>query len=107
MSIGLRVKEQRKKLKLTQQELATKISMSLDFIKKLETNRLNPSLETLDKLCVLFDVSSDYLLCKIGTNEENRMKVIREYEKLSPDKKKIVDDIIQKITDERKDKGDS
>lgn len=64
MTLGSRIKEQRKKLGLTQPALAEKIDMSLNSIKQLETDRVKPSLETLEKLTDLFEVSSDYLLCR-------------------------------------------
>lgn len=62
MTLGTRIKEQRKLLGLTQPQLAEKINMSINSIKQLETDRVRPSLETLEKLCDLFGCSADYLL---------------------------------------------
>lgn len=102
MSIGSRIKEQRNKINLTQQELAERIELSLNMIKRLETNRVKPSIETLDKLSTLFEVSTDYLLCKVSEQEELRRNAFNEYLKLSDDNKLLVDTIINKIM-----KGDS
>ena len=62
MTIGNRIKEQRKILKLTQPQLAEKINMSIDSIKKMETDKMTPSVETLSKLADLFGCSADYLM---------------------------------------------
>ncbi|WP_138752754.1 helix-turn-helix domain-containing protein [Paenibacillus sinopodophylli] len=62
MSLGQRIREQRRKLGLTQPQLAETIGMSLNTIKQLEIGRVKPSIDTLEKLSNLFGVTSDYLL---------------------------------------------
>lgn len=64
MSLGKKIKEQRKLLGVNQQELADKLDMSLNSIKKMETDRMVPSLETFEKLINLFNVSADYMLSR-------------------------------------------
>ncbi|MDR6776251.1 MULTISPECIES: helix-turn-helix domain-containing protein [Paenibacillus] len=70
MNIGEKVKEQRKLMGLTQPQLAEKIEMSIDSIKKLETNRMNPSIDTLNKLIKFFKVKADYFLDNLEKESE-------------------------------------
>lgn len=93
MSIGSRIKEQRKKLGLTQHELALKIGLSLDMVKKLEIDKANPSIETLEKLSDLFNCSTDYLLERNNPEEE----IINVFNKLSDKDKEYVIELIKKI----------
>lgn len=50
----------RKKKKLTQEELAAALDLSVGFISQLERGITKPSLDTLSDIC-------DYLDCPIGT----------------------------------------
>lgn len=58
----LRIAEQRKKLGLSQEELATKLKISQKSISKYERGDRRPSFETLVAMSSIFNVSVDYLL---------------------------------------------
>ena len=45
--LGLNIKKRRKELNLTQQELADRLGLSLNFIGKIEVALSKPSLDTL------------------------------------------------------------
>ena len=45
--LGENIKERRKQLGMTQQEIADKVDMSLNFIGKIEVSFSKPSLDTL------------------------------------------------------------
>lgn len=62
--IGRRIREERKKLGLTQDALARKVGISVNFLSLIENGR-NMSMETLAKLANAFGVSIDYLLCDV------------------------------------------
>ena len=47
VELGKNIKKRRKELKLTQEELAQKMNMSLNFIGKIEVAFSKPSLDTL------------------------------------------------------------
>ncbi|MGI2294126.1 helix-turn-helix domain-containing protein [Paenibacillus sp. GXUN7292] len=64
MSLGLRIKELRKKSKLTQKGLASKLGIDHTTISKWEADVYEPDTTTLSKLADLFDVDTDYLLCR-------------------------------------------
>lgn len=59
---GLRLRELRLKKKLTQAQVAKRLNISKSIISGYENNTKTPSLEILTQLCVLYDVSSDYVL---------------------------------------------
>ena len=59
-----RLKELRHKAKVTQKELAQSINSSQQNIALYEQGRRKPKYETLEKLSVFFNVSTDYLLGK-------------------------------------------
>ena len=59
---GDRLKELREKEGITQVELAELIDKRSATISFYETGRRNPSIEVLDELADLFDVSTDYLM---------------------------------------------
>lgn len=64
LTLGQKVKKIRKWTGKSQQTLANDIGVSIDTIKSIETERSNPSIETLSKLSDIFDISTDYLLGK-------------------------------------------
>lgn len=57
-----RIATERKRLDLTQEELAEKLNISQKSISKYETGAHKPSFETLTEMAKLFNVSTDYLL---------------------------------------------
>lgn len=69
--LGERIAEQRKKLGLSQEELAEKLNISQKSISKYERGDRRPSYEVLVLMAALFDVTTDYLLgeeiCMVGT----------------------------------------
>ena len=60
--LGDKVKELRKKMKITQQELATSIGLSQSAIGMIEGNRQGASNDTLVKLANALNTTVDYLL---------------------------------------------
>ncbi|MFV0239535.1 MAG: helix-turn-helix domain-containing protein [Lacrimispora sphenoides] len=57
-----RIATERKKLNITQEELAEKLNLSQKSISKYETGARNPSYDTLTQIAKFFNVSTDYLL---------------------------------------------
>lgn len=62
MKIGDRLKELRKSYRISQEELAKKLSTSRSSIGMFESNARIPTTDTLIKYSNFFDVSIDYLL---------------------------------------------
>ena len=57
---GERIKDVRKKNKMTQEELAEKLFLSVDSISKMENGKVMCMPEHLTKICQIFNVSADY-----------------------------------------------
>ena len=62
MTIGERVRNRRKNLQLTQQELAESIGITPQHISAIEQEKGNPSLAIVPKLAEELGVTTDYLL---------------------------------------------
>jgi len=59
---GLRLRELRKKRKLTQKNVADRFGLHPNTIRYYENNTLTPSVENLVDLAVLYNSSVDYIL---------------------------------------------
>ena len=55
--LGINIQKRRKKLRLTQQELADKIGIGLNFMGKIEVAFSKPSLDTLIKIASALDTT--------------------------------------------------
>ena len=62
--IGKRIKAARTFHKLTQQKVADVLGMTINAYQKYEQSERSPSLETLVKIADLFQVPTDWLLCR-------------------------------------------
>lgn len=61
-NMGDRIREARKKLNLTQEQLAEKLDVTVAYISEIERNLKLPSMPLFIKLVEVLDVSSDYIL---------------------------------------------
>ena len=61
---GERLREIRTEKHLKQSDLAEKLNVSGNTVHSWETNKQEPSMETLLKLCEILEVSLDYLFGK-------------------------------------------
>jgi transcriptional regulator with XRE-family HTH domain len=68
-----RIKQLRIEKKWSQDELAQKIDADARQISRYETGRITPSVETVAKLAIAFEVTSDYLLMENAARKPFRM----------------------------------
>lgn len=61
---GKRLQQLRKSHKITQQQMADKLDVVLRSYQRYEADDFQPSLEVLVRIADIFDVSTDYLLCR-------------------------------------------
>ena len=61
MTIGARIRQQRKALGLTQKALGEQAGIAEPTIRKYESDRLHPKYETLEKLAAPLGVTAGYL----------------------------------------------
>lgn len=74
---GERLKIARKQNKLSQEEVAEIINISRSSISKFETETQEPNIETLKRLCELYEVSADYII-GIRIKNKNRIQIINQ-----------------------------
>ena len=60
--IGRRIRTQRKSLRITRDELAESIGVSVNFCSDIELGKKGMSIETLVKMAKALHVSTDYIL---------------------------------------------
>ena len=60
--IGVRIREQRERLRYTREQLAEKLDVSSKFISDIELGVKGVSLKTLINLSTILDMNVDYLL---------------------------------------------
>lgn len=70
--IKYKIKELRKEKKMTQKQLASLINKSETGLASWEQGLSEPSINDIRLLCIIFDVSADYLL---GLEDETGAKV--------------------------------
>ncbi|WP_374717054.1 helix-turn-helix domain-containing protein [Geobacillus thermodenitrificans] len=76
--LGEMLKRLRKQQRWTQEQLAEQLNVSRSQISKWENGSTLPDIQSLEKLCRLFNVSADFL---IGS-EVQRREVLREVKRL-------------------------
>ena len=62
MSVGERLKKARKRKKLTQEEVATLLYCTPQAISRYETNKIEPNMQILQKMCIIYEVSADDII---------------------------------------------
>lgn len=77
MSFGTILKKIRQDNNLTQDELAKKIETSRSNIANYENDKNMPSVDILEKLSKLFNISIDYLLGKSNIRNPEELKSIK------------------------------
>lgn len=71
VTLGELIKKTRKKLKMTQADLAKKIGKKTITIRKYESNEINPSIEVLEKIAQVLEISIWDLLAASMTSPAN------------------------------------
>lgn len=67
---AVRIRELRKKSKMTQKALADKLYVDCSSVTKWETGKAKPDFDKQQKLADIFEVSVDYLLGRVDNNLE-------------------------------------
>ena len=99
--IGARIKETRRNKRITQEQIAEYLDISVSYTSRLERGVEKINLETLVKISALLEVSPSFLLDCAGTVEKdylhNDLKEITK--KYTPDKMKLLLKIAKDISE--------
>lgn len=91
--MGLRIKSERKKLKLTQEQIAERLDISVKHLSEVERGLAGLSVENLIKLSSIFGVSIDYLVK--GEADKNKWNgVLLELQTVEPEKENLIKELI-------------
>lgn len=95
IEIGMRIKQIRTQRKITQEQLAEMIDVTVQYISDLERGVTGSSVATIVKLCQVLDVSSDYILLgKEGSTDPQLQQKLNE---ISPAQKNAILEILEKV----------
>ena len=107
MSLADNLKRLRKKRGWSQTQLAEQIGSHLSHINRIETGKYNPSLDVVQKLATVFDVTIDYLVSdtdedfkEVRIEDKNLMERIKLIDSLEQDDKtaliRVIDSMLTK-----------
>lgn len=101
MDLGTRLKNLRIKKGLSQRQLAKIVGCSHQSIAVYEQNGNLEKIRILQKICLLFGVSADYLINGVKSNDlyeitNEEIQLILKYRSLSEYYKSIVKNILEK-----------
>ena len=99
--MGQRIMTRRKSLRLTQEELAEKIDVSTQMISNLELGKKAIRPENLAEVCRVLDISADYILTGVNTNNQEINIIAEKLMKLSNKEFEIVSDLIDYMQDKK------
>lgn len=100
VNMGIRIAQRRKELRLTQEQLAEKMGLSLQSISCIELGKKAIRPENLANLCTYLDVTADYVLYG-KRNEQQMHDTVAKLSSLSPDAYRTVQDLINLLYDKK------
>ncbi|MGN1320698.1 MAG: helix-turn-helix domain-containing protein [Acutalibacteraceae bacterium] len=94
IKMGSRIAEQRKLQKMTQEQLADKMDVSLQSVSSFELGKKSISSTNLAKLCDCLNVTSDYIL--YGRRDEKQISsIVSAISKLGKEEFNIVKSLVE------------
>lgn len=102
--VGERLKRARLLKKLTQEDLAEEMEVSVAFLSRIERGKSPINLRRLTQLCLLLDVSEGYVLSGSSDNSETYLE--EDFKNIldtcSADQQKLIYDIAKIIANNKK-----
>ena len=81
-----RIESLRKSRGWNQDDLAKLLNVKRAAVSKYETEKISLSAETIKKLCDIFDVSADYLLCF----SDDKKQAVKDEQPVSDNHKRLI-----------------
>ena len=103
--IGSRIKKARLAKKLTQEDLAEQVNVSVAFLSRVERGSSHINLKRLNQICTLLDVSEGYILngASSDSTEYLNKEFIELLKKCSPEKQKMIYNVAKAIAETEED----
>ena len=99
--IGKQIKMHRLQADLTQEVLAEKCNLTIEYLSKIENGKVHPTIDTLANICELlaFDMSELFSGVIVGLVNYRNEDIVNYYQKCSPEIKPIAIDLIKKLSE--------
>ena len=98
--IGRRIKEARTEQKMTQENLADRLDISIAFLSRVETGKAHVNLKRLTQIAEILNVSPSYLLT--GSNTTSKDYLREDFriilDRCSPEQQKLIYQISELIS---------
>lgn len=98
--IGRRIKEARIAQKMTQEDLADKLDISIAFLSRVETGKTQVNLKRLTQISEILKVSTSYLLTGSNTTSKEYLKEDFKsiLDRCSPTQRKLIYQISELVS---------
>ncbi len=97
-AIGQRIKSRRKELNMTQEELAERLDISVEYTSRVERGSVSASFQLFEKVCAALGISEEELYFgKTGIYQDE--KVLSAFKNLPPEKQYAAMKIIEIISE--------
>lgn len=101
IDMGKRIAQRRKELRLTQEQLAEKMGVSLQTVSCIELGKKAIRPENLANLCTCLNVTADYVL--YGKRNQQQMDdTVSKLSSLTPEEYRVVQSMIELLYDGEK-----
>lgn len=99
--VGQRIKEERKKYRLTQEKLAEEAGLNDSYIGQIERGSKKPSMESIVKLANTLGITVDYLLQDVVPAKKNALleEVLAELSKRDDEEIRLILNMIRLMGD--------
>ena len=99
--IGFRLKQARLNKKLTQENLAEKLDVSIAFLSRVERGTLDISLKRLSQICELLDTTEGAILNGVSTTSRNYLNndLVSLLKNCPPEKLKLVYELAKVVVE--------
>lgn len=99
-SIGRKIQNRRRELKLTQEKFAEKMGVSINYIGMIERGIRIPKLETFIQIANTLDVSTDDLLADFlePSGNGSKYKLACKIDQLSESERILISEVIDLLT---------
>jgi len=98
MSLGERVKQRRKILKITQQDVASALGVTPQYISLIEQDNTTPSVSLLPKLAEELGITIDYLLTGKESIVTKPIPAIKADKSLSLKAKRLLIGLVEELS---------
>ena len=99
--IGERLKIKRKRARLTQEEVAELVNITVVYLSKIENGHVRPTLDLLCQICEIVGLDLGDLFSGVSTNsaEYQNEKIVQLFNACSPAVKPIALELLAKLSE--------